>query len=90
MNVIAGWTEIARAFGATISMVKGWAKSGAPILLFGKNPVTRGDDLWEWLLANRDRAGDRIHEVGMSAARAKKLIPEDGKLALVAAALGKG
>lgn len=62
---------------------------GAPILLLGEKPVAGVDDLWKWLLEHREQIGDRIHEIGPSAAEATALIPEDGELALVAAVAGK-
>lgn len=84
-----GWISIGRIFGATGKQVREWARAGAPVLLLGEKPVASVDDLWKWLLENREQAGDMVHELGPSAAEAKKIIPEDGRLALVAAVAGR-
>ena len=89
MGFALGWVAIGRIFGATGKQVKEWAQAGAPILLLGDKPVASVDDLWKWLLDNREQAGDMIHEIGPSAAEAKKIIPEEGELALVAAVAGR-
>lgn len=89
MGYALGWVSIGRTFGATGKQVKEWAQAGAPVLLLGDKPVARVDDLWKWLLENREQAGDMVHELGPTAAEAKKIIPEDGELALVAAMAGR-
>ncbi|MBD5417077.1 MAG: hypothetical protein HDR50_05340 [Desulfovibrio sp.] len=89
MDLALGWVAIGRIFGATGKQVKDWAQAGAPILLLGDKPVASVDDLWKWLLENREQAGDMVHELGPSAAETKKIIPEDEELALVAAVAGR-
>ena len=83
-------------FGATGKSAREWRQAGAPILLLGAKPVTRLDDLWFWLLDNKqavevtgDMDGDLSGLEGMSAAQAKKAIGDSGEKALVAAVLGK-
>ncbi len=85
-----GWREIGGVFGVTGKRVQAWRRAGAPILLLGAKPVTRLDDLWYWLLDHRTEAGDVGNLDGMSAAAAKKAMPDDGEKALIAAVLGKG
>lgn len=89
MSYALGWVSIGRIFGATGRQVKEWAQAGAPVLLLGEKPVASVDDLWKWLLENREQAGDMVRELGPSAAEAKKIIPEDEELALVAAVAGR-
>ena len=85
---VVGWKSIGEAFGATGKSARAWRRAGAPILLLGEKPVTRRDDLWYWLLDHRTEAGDGPDVSGMSAAAAKKVVPESGEAALVAAVLG--
>lgn len=87
MDCLKGWTRIGQTFGTTGKRAREWACAGAPILLFGNDPVCDADCLMQWLLENRELAGDRVNEIEISAARAKRMIPEDGEKALLAAAL---
>ena len=87
MNCLKGWQRIGQEFGATGKRVKEWASAGAPIQHFGAEPVADMDGLWQWLLENRELAGDKSNEMGISAAAAKNLIPESGEKALLAAVL---
>lgn len=87
MEFVKGWFEIGLVFGVTKKTVQSWYESDAPILLLGSKPVAEVGRLWEWLL---DTYGGKNREpLGMSAAEAKKLFPDGGEKALVAAVLAK-
>ena len=67
-----GWREIGEVFGTTSKRVRAWRQAGAPILLLGKQPVTRLDDLWYWLLDHKKEVGDGPDLGGRDAARLGK------------------
>lgn len=73
---MTGWREIGATFGVRQGAVKEWANMGAPILLLGREPVTRLDDLWGWLMEHRKELENKKGEgpPGMSAAKAKQYI----------------
>lgn len=71
------------SFEYTSKNIKAWTQAGAFIFLLGSKPVTRLDDLWYWLLENRDKIGDMAPYVGMSTSEAKKQFSEDGKHTLL-------
>lgn len=87
MSYIRGWANIGKIFGVSGKVVRTWAIAGAPVLQLGANPVTRLDDLWAWLLEHRNEIEEYARDCAMSANAAKRLIPEDGEKALLAAIL---
>lgn len=87
MEFVRGWFEIGSVYGVSGKEVKAWYADDAPILLLGNRPVAELGRLWNWLLTTY--GGKNREPLGMSAAEAKKLFPDGGEKALVAAVLAK-
>ena len=84
---VLGWLEIGKVYGVNRQAVQNWYTLGAPILLLGTKPVAELGRLWEWLLA---QYGKEREPLGLSAAQAKTMFPDDGEKALVASVLTSG
>ena len=79
MELIYGWKDIGRRFGTTGKDAHVWYNAGAPILVLKETPVTVIEDLWPLLLKEYGMNKSGVSKNGMSAAEAKKVIPENGE-----------